>query len=67
MKSYLARLDSLFFLIAVLLVAPSNVLSADSDMLSWRELPSLPDALGVAGPFAGVHNDALIVAGGKLS
>jgi len=64
MKSYLARLDSLFFLIAVLLVAPSNVLSADSDMLSWRELPSLPDALGVAGPFAGVHNDALIVAGG---
>jgi N-acetylneuraminic acid mutarotase len=24
----------------------------------------LPDALGVAGPFVGVHNDALIVAGG---
>lgn len=33
-------------------------------MLSWSELPPLPDKLGVAGPFAGVHNDALIVAGG---
>ncbi|MBL6765846.1 MAG: sodium:solute symporter, partial [Verrucomicrobiae bacterium] len=32
--------------------------------LDWSELPALPDALGVAGPFAGVHNDALIVAGG---
>lgn len=37
---------------------------------SWDELPSLPPpagqtrALGVAGPFAGVHRDALIVAGG---
>ena len=27
-------------------------------------MPPLPDELGVAGPFAGVHNDALIVAGG---
>ncbi len=33
-------------------------------MLQWSELPALPDELGVAGPFAGVHNDALIVAGG---
>jgi len=32
--------------------------------LTWTELPSLPDPLGVAGPFAGVHDDALIVAGG---
>lgn len=30
----------------------------------WEEMPSIPDELGVAGPFAGVHNDALIVAGG---
>ncbi len=36
----------------------------------WEELPSLPPpagearALGVAGPFAGVHRDALLVAGG---
>jgi len=32
--------------------------------LQWTALPDLPDALGVAGPFAGVHNDVLIVAGG---
>ncbi len=32
--------------------------------LVWQSLPDLPDPLGVAGPFAGVHNDALIVAGG---
>ncbi|NIA15508.1 MAG: sodium/solute symporter [Nitrospiraceae bacterium] len=33
-------------------------------MLAWDELPPLPDPEGVAGPFVGVHNDALIVAGG---
>ncbi|MEO1529431.1 MAG: sodium/solute symporter [Planctomycetota bacterium] len=33
-------------------------------MLEWNELPSLPNNLGVAGPFAGVHENALIVAGG---
>ncbi|MCG6154382.1 sodium:solute symporter family transporter [Rubinisphaera margarita] len=33
-------------------------------MLDWQALPDLPDPLGVAGPFVGVHNEALIVAGG---
>ena len=33
-------------------------------MLAWSELPPLPDPIGVAGPFVGVHGDALIVAGG---
>lgn len=32
--------------------------------LNWSRLPELPDALGVAGPFVGVHNNVLIVAGG---
>jgi N-acetylneuraminic acid mutarotase len=32
--------------------------------LEWEKLPSLPDALGFAGPFAGVSGGALIVAGG---
>jgi SSS family solute:Na+ symporter len=32
--------------------------------IDWRSLPDLPDELGVAGPFVGVHNDVLIVAGG---
>ena len=50
------------FLVAALPAAADEEV-ADSQ-LSWEELPSLPDRLGVAGPFAGVHRDALIVAGG---
>jgi solute:Na+ symporter, SSS family len=38
--------------------------SESKSFLDWQSLPDLPDELGVAGPFAGVHNDALIVAGG---
>ncbi|HEX7010372.1 MAG TPA: hypothetical protein VF184_10335 [Phycisphaeraceae bacterium] len=32
--------------------------------LDWQRLPDLPDTIGYAGPFAGVSNGALIVAGG---
>ncbi|AQQ09107.1 Na(+)/glucose symporter [Sedimentisphaera cyanobacteriorum] len=32
--------------------------------MDWTELPELPDSLGRAGMFSGVHNDALILAGG---
>lgn len=34
------------------------------EYLKWENLPALPDALGLAGHFVGVHNDAIIVAGG---
>ncbi len=34
------------------------------DAGKWDRLPSLPEALGVAAPFAGISGDALIVAGG---
>lgn len=30
----------------------------------WRELPPIPDPLGVAGPLVGTHDGALVVAGG---
>jgi SSS family transporter len=33
-------------------------------VLAWDQLPSLPNGAGFAGPFAGVSNDALLVAGG---
>ncbi len=33
-------------------------------LLAWTPLPDLPDPLGRAGAFVGVHNDALIFAGG---
>ncbi len=42
----------------------SETAAGRNALLDWRQLPDLPDALGVAGPFVGVHNDALIVAGG---
>lgn len=32
--------------------------------LQWKKITPLPDREGFAGPFAGVHNGALIVAGG---
>lgn len=32
--------------------------------IKWEEMTPIPDALGVAGPFAGVSNDFLVVAGG---
>lgn len=41
----------------------AKLLAADM-ALDWRQLPSIPDPLGVAGPYAGVSGDALIVAGG---
>nr|HPR91050.1 hypothetical protein [Synergistaceae bacterium] len=34
------------------------------DLFAFDQLPDLPDPVGVAGPFAGIHNDALIVGGG---
>lgn len=43
-------------------LSTSNVLAAAE--LDWQALPDLPDKLGVAGPFVGVHKNALIVAGG---
>ena len=41
-----------------------SLLAAEESKLTWKALPDLPGKLGVAGPFAGVHNGALIVAGG---
>ena len=35
-----------------------------TDALKWEYLAPLPDPIGVAGPFAGTHHNALIVAGG---
>lgn len=39
-------------------------LQAAAPRLEWQRLPDLPDVLGVAGAFAGVSHDALLVAGG---
>jgi len=36
-----------------------------SSGIFWQPLPELPDTIGVAGAFSGVHDDVLIVAGGS--
>jgi len=55
----LPRITTLLALGSLSLLAAEN-----EEKLEWQALPDLPGGLGVAGPFAGVHNDALIVAGG---
>lgn len=49
------------FLCVVLASVPAT---AADNWLDWEQLPNLPNDLGVAGPLTGVHNNALIVAGG---
>ena len=51
-------------ILVIRVVVSTNIVADDTIALSYGELPSLPNDLGVAGPFVGVHNDALIVAGG---
>ena len=51
-------------IVGILLAIAPPLFAADREWLSWSVLPPVPDDLGFAGPFAGVHNDALIVAGG---
>lgn len=40
------------------------VVETGSTSLAWQPLPPLPDPLGVAGPFAGSHHGAVVIAGG---
>lgn len=48
----------------VVFLVGSSFVNAQPMPLDWKEISSLPDPLGVAGPFVGVHNETLIVAGG---
>ena len=54
----------MFLRITTLLALSVASLLAAENNLKWTALPDLPGGLGVAGPFVGVHNDALIIAGG---
>lgn len=49
---------------AILSLASTIRVSFGETQLDWQQLPELPNELGVAGPFAGISNNALIVAGG---
>jgi len=50
----------LIFLLRLMSIATLAV----AQSLTWNQLPSLPDPLGVAAPIAGVSGGALVVAGG---
>jgi len=43
---------------------PSCVAPKQEAVLTWGQLPMLPDSIGFAGSFVGVSNGALLVAGG---
>jgi len=62
-----AALCMVLLLAAVLLGQVNRTAAAglDADVFHWQALPPLPDVAGLAGPFAGVSDDALIVAGGS--
>jgi N-acetylneuraminic acid mutarotase len=50
-----------------LMLSGSSVFAQPAAITSdtgWSELPQIPDPLGVAGPFVGVSNGTLVVAGG---
>jgi len=72
MKRTIFLIGFLVFIYAIQFEA-SNVLAdgEDATFLEWTAIPALPDKLGVAGPFVGVHlssencdDEVLIVAGG---
>ena len=56
--------------VSILAALASSAQSQSADFLEWAPLATLPpnpgqaEQLGTAGPFVGVHNDHLIVAGG---
>ncbi|EKK03941.1 Sodium/solute symporter, subgroup [Rhodopirellula baltica SH28] len=54
------------FAISMMAISPEITCAqtVTDEWLKWSELPPIPNSLGVAGPFVGVDEDALIVAGG---
>lgn len=60
------KISSRYFLATFLSIVPTllSVTQSRAATLDWGVLPDLPNPVGVAGPAVGVHNDALIVAGG---
>jgi solute:Na+ symporter, SSS family len=55
-------LFTIFLILSASVHAQEGV--APHTVLRWEALPDIPDPLGVAGPFAGAHSNALIIAGG---
>lgn len=60
----LVRAAALALLLASPLASGPARAQAPAPALAWGQLPSLPDPIGFAGPFAGTSGGALVVAGG---
>lgn len=61
-----SNLPVMLLLLAFALAWPADspAQELNSNLLDINALPPIPDAIGVAGPLVGIHNDTLIVAGG---
>jgi len=63
-----SRSNTLLLAVFFLVFSPSAILAAKLEqaptVLEWSQLPPLPNPIGLAGPFVGVSNDVLIIAGG---
>jgi hypothetical protein len=57
-------LIAVMFLLSMMTGLCAGSSGSDNGFLNWNALPDLPDSVGVAGPFVGISDDALIVAGG---
>lgn len=59
-----ARSDWIVATLFLFMLSHAAASYAVTELLHWEKLIPLPDAVGVAGPFAGTSGGALIVAGG---
>jgi N-acetylneuraminic acid mutarotase len=57
-------LRDLILLSGIFVFMPLPQVKSESARLDWKELPRIPDPVGLAAPFAGVSEGVLIVAGG---
>lgn len=64
------RIFFLIFTVPIVFILCANAMAQETSFLHWDKLPSLPPVgqqsgpLGVAGAISGIHNNALVVAGG---
>jgi solute:Na+ symporter, SSS family len=59
-----AALNTILLVGVILEISLPSLHAANRDLIRWNPLPPLSDSLGFAGSFAGVNEDALLVAGG---
>ena len=55
----------LFLVVLICIAGHSANATPNQEVISWSELPELPNKFGLGGAFTGVSNGALIVAGGS--